>query len=200
MTKGGLHGGDPVLDLNEILTDEGEPSTSGAPQPIAPTSKPPGGAPSPPPLPKRSAAARAPAATSPPDNAAVLPSPVGRPTGDPFQEPAEPRLPRGLPEEKLDYFRTVLKQKQETLARARAIYAEREAEADQLRDAAQALRGQLQPALAEVERLKDLPAKLEQMAQQYERANARAEERESRLALADQKGASLEAEDRKSVV
>ena len=194
MTKGGPHDGDPVLDLNEILVDEGEPSASSEAQPIAPPSRPSGGPPSPPPLPKRSAALRAPSTTAQPafDNAVVLPSPVGRPTGDPFQEPAEPRLPRGLPEEKLDYFRTVLKQKQETLARARAIYAERDAEVDQLRDAAQALRGQLQAALAELERLKDLPAKLDQISQQYERANARAEERESRLALADQKAAGLE--------
>src|SRR5262249_48190143 len=152
MTKGGPHDGDPVLDLNEILVDEGEPSAAGEPEPIAPASRPSGGPPSPPPLPKRGAPARAASTSSqlpPIDHAVVLPSPVGRPMGDPFQEPAEPRLPRGLPEEKLDYFRTVLKQKQETLARARAIYAEREAEIDQLRDAAQGLRGQLQAALAE---------------------------------------------------
>src|SRR5229473_1503319 len=77
---------------------------------------------------------------------------VPRSLEDPFQEPSEPRLPHGLPEEKLEFFRVVLKQKQETLARARALYAQREAEIHSLTEAVNSVRAQMDSALAELER------------------------------------------------
>src|SRR5712692_5031763 len=77
---------------------------------------------------------------------------VPRSLEDPFQEPSEPRLPHGLPEEKLEFFRVVLKQKQETLARARALYAQREAEIHSLTEAVNSVRAQMDSALTELER------------------------------------------------
>src|SRR5712664_1117413 len=164
MTKSGSNDGNPVLDLREILGDEDEPlgPTEGIPPiptAVAPVAKaPPTASPGPPPLPtKRASAARpAPGAQGAGAPGLFIPPPLGRPSGDPFQEPVEPRLPRGLPEEKVEFFRTVLKQKQETIARARAIYAEREQEADQIREAVQALNARLEAALAESERLREL--------------------------------------------
>ena len=49
---------------------------------------------------------------------AQVPPPLPRPSGDPFGEPPESRPPRGIAlDEKLEYFRSVLKLKEETLAR-----------------------------------------------------------------------------------
>ncbi|HEX4621717.1 MAG TPA: hypothetical protein VH208_09140, partial [Myxococcaceae bacterium] len=82
----------------------------------------------------------------------VTPSGGARITGDPFKEPPEPRPPRsGSPEEKLEYFRAVLKSKEETLARGRQLFAERDAEAEKLRGMAGALKGQLDDALKQLE-------------------------------------------------
>src|SRR5215472_7519953 len=139
MPKGGPNEGDPVLDLREVLIEEDEPLVPGEAAPHGPEvpvpRPPPISSPAPPPLPpRRPPPPRGAPAGAAFDVSAPLPPPVARPGGDPFQEPPEPRLPRGLPEEKLEYFRTVLKQKQETLARARALYAEREQEADQVRE------------------------------------------------------------------
>jgi chromosome segregation ATPase len=134
-----------------------------------------------------------------------LPPPASRPAGDPFQEPAEPRLPRGLPEEKLEYFRNVLKQKQETLARARELYAEREQEADQLREAARALQAQVEATFVELDRLKDFPSRLQEMEQQFEWARTRTAQAESRAEQAEARAAGLDTdfqavvEDRKSL-
>src|SRR5262249_25729210 len=101
------------------------------------------------------------AESAPPARAVVAPPPLPsrRTTGDrrpapshaledPFQERAEPRMPHGLPEEKVEYFRVVLKQKQETLARARAVYAQREAELHSLNEAIGAARAHLDQTLA----------------------------------------------------
>jgi len=99
-----------------------------------------------------------------------------------------------LPEEKLEYFRLVLKQKQETLARARALYAEREQEADQVREAAQIIKAQLEAAYAEVDRLKDFPARLEELSQQFEWAKSTAQQSAARAGEAEAKASGLEAD------
>ncbi len=53
-------------------------------------------------------------------------------SGDPFGEAPEPRMPKSsLPEDKIDYFRTVIRQKSETLQRARDMYYELFSEAEQ---------------------------------------------------------------------
>src|SRR5271169_829779 len=80
--------------------------------------------------------------------AAQLPPPLPRPAGDPFSEPPEPRHPRGVAlDEKLEFFRTVLKQKEETLARARALYEQRDLESARLREVALALHAQAEEVL-----------------------------------------------------
>jgi chromosome segregation ATPase len=79
------------------------------------------------------------------------PLPTKRPGGgaavskpDPFQEPPQPRLPVGADlEAKLEYFRQVIRQKDEMLERARSLYLERVAEVEQLRAASTALSAEL---------------------------------------------------------
>ena len=91
----------------------------------------------PPPLPKPKAGAPAASPAPPPTPAAPAPASPPRPAGsavDPFGEGPEPRMVKGSPEEKIDYFRQVVKQKTETLTRARAMWAERNVEFDKLRD------------------------------------------------------------------
>src|SRR5262249_5550721 len=132
------------LDFGDEPVGPKSPGGGGARKsaPAAPPSGPPpvptGAAP--PPLP-RPAPARAPRPTGPQPAApgglgavAQVPPPLPRPSGDPFQEPPEPRPPRGIAlDEKLEYFRSVLKLKEETLGRARAIYEQRDLEAARLR-------------------------------------------------------------------
>lgn len=63
---------------------------------------------------------------------------------DPFGEPLEPRMSLGSAlEEKVEHFRLVLRQKAETLARARSLYEEREMELQTIRISESALRGQV---------------------------------------------------------
>ncbi len=110
-----------------------------------------------------------------------------RPVGaaDPFGEPPELRPPLGgAPEDKLEFFRAVLKQKTETLARARALYAEREAELQALRVSEATLRGQVQEAQEQLGGVKDLPAKLEQTSAALSREAARTAEAEARVTRA----------------
>jgi hypothetical protein len=79
---------------------------------------------------------------------AQVPPAAPRPSGDPFQEPPEPRPPRGIAlDEKLEYFRSVLKLKEETLTRARSVYEQRDLEAARLREVAVALKAQLDEVL-----------------------------------------------------
>jgi chromosome segregation ATPase len=53
-------------------------------------------------------------------------------SGDPFGEAPEPRMPKSsLPEDKIDYFRTIVRQKSEALQRARDMYYELISEAEQ---------------------------------------------------------------------
>src|SRR5262249_1029120 len=125
----------------------------------------------PPPLPRR-APAGAPRPTGPVQPAAPGglgavapgPPPPPRPSGDPFQEPPEPRPPRGIAlDEKLEYFRSVLKLKEETLGRARAIYEQRDLEAARLREVAMALKGQLDEMLPQLGQLRYLPDRVAQL-------------------------------------
>ena len=57
-------------------------------------------------------------------------------TGDPFEEPPEPRPPRSAaPEDRMEFLRILLRHKTETLQRARNVYAEQEAAVHGLRTA-----------------------------------------------------------------
>src|SRR5260370_36281408 len=97
--------GDPILDLREIVGEDEplvplppEASVSPASQPVYKPAPPP---PAPPPLPSRRPGqpAKVPPHTAiygappPPSPIPSIPLPSPRPPGDPFQEPAEPRLP-----------------------------------------------------------------------------------------------------------
>jgi chromosome segregation ATPase len=142
---------DPFADLRAFDDDPSRPPPLRAPPP-------------PPPLPPKLPGAR----PSSPANVVLpaplpLPSPGSRMDGDPFHEPPDPRPPRtALPDERIEFLRTVVRQKDETLARGRAIYAEREQEMQQLRVAAETLRAQLDAALKQLAPLQDLPRRLEE--------------------------------------
>ncbi len=74
----------------------------------------------------------------------AAPRPAGIPRPDPFQEPSQARLPVGAhPEAKLEYFRQVVRLKDETLERGRNLYSDRVAELEQVRAAAAALSAEL---------------------------------------------------------
>jgi hypothetical protein len=85
------------------------------------------------------------------------------PRPDPFQEPPQARLPVGeLPEAKLEFFRQVVRLKDETLDRGRTLYADRVAELEQLRPATAALS-------AELSQLKTRSTALEERAEELSR-------------------------------
>src|SRR5215218_3156649 len=114
---------------------------------------------------------------------------MARPQGsdDPFAEPPEPRMPKtGAPEEKVEFFRAVLRQKTETLARARALYADRDLEADTLRRQLEAATRTLAEAQAQLLPLKDLPQRLSEASAQLARESARAQGAEKRAAALQQ--------------
>lgn len=71
--------------------------------------------------------------------------PVGpRPTDDPFLEGADPRPPRsGLPDERLEYLRTLVKHREEALKRGRAMLNALVQEADAVRAVATRLKSKL---------------------------------------------------------
>src|SRR5262245_52721217 len=167
-----MDGDEPLLEPgpSSILP----PEPVGTPTPPPPPPLPRGGAGAPPPLPPKlpqrtgafrpaspippsgpATPARSPAAqpmpaplAGLPSSLAPLPASPARPEGDPFGEPAEARPPRsGSPDEKVEFFRHVVKQKSETLARARQVYQERDAEAEALRTLATQWRAQLETAL-----------------------------------------------------
>ena len=84
------------------------------------------------------------------------------PPGDPFQEPAEPRIPVGVDsEEKLKVFRGIMKGKDEALGRGRALYQAVDLEAQQLRAITTQMKGQLELAMVEVQRAADYPQQLQ---------------------------------------
>lgn len=147
---------DPLSDLRQSFEGDVAPS----PTPTERGSGSVRSATAPPPLPtKRSTPERKPEGIAP----ALPVAHVPRSLDDPFQEPSEPRLPHGLPEEKLEFFRVVLKQKQETLARARALYAQREAEIYSLTEAVNSARAQMDSALAELRRSQQMEVRVTQL-------------------------------------
>jgi chromosome segregation ATPase len=95
-------------------------------------------------------------------------------------------------DEKLEFFRTVVKQKEETLARARALYEQRDLESTRLREVAVALYAQAEEVLPLYGRLRELPAQLEQLNATLEAESRRAQVAEARAAQAE---ASLKATD-----
>ncbi|WP_257452532.1 coiled-coil domain-containing protein [Archangium lipolyticum] len=178
---------DPLAELRESLVEEvAGSSDSTAARPQAPSV--------PPPLPPRKASPATPAAFRPAmslpsvqgtSRSAEPPAATARPVGtaDPFSEPPEPRMPLGsAPEEKLEHFRAVVKQKTETLTRARALYEEREAELQALRVSEATLRRQLMEAREQLAGVKELPAKLEQASAALARESARTAAAEAKVA------------------
>ena len=118
---------------------------------------------------------------------AQVPPALPRPSGDPFQEPPEPRPPRGIAlDEKLEYFRSVLKLKEETLGRARAIYEQRDLEAARLREVAVALKGQLDEVLPQLGQLRYLPDRIAQLQAALEQERARADAAETQASTFEQ--------------
>lgn len=88
----------------------------------------------------------------PPLHADELP-PVGpRPADDPFLEGADPRPPRsGLPDERLEYLRTLVKNREEALKRGRAMLNSLVQEADALRAVATKLKSKLDMQLGQAQ-------------------------------------------------
>src|SRR6185295_4631148 len=184
------------------------PKGGGAPPPLPPKLPPrstgarPASVTAPTPVPKGPTHARTPTATpmaapvgNVPSSLPQIPIAVPRPDGDPFGEPPEARPPRsGSPDEKVEFFRQVVKQKSETLTRARQVYAERDAEAEQLRTLSTQLRGQLETALAQITPLRDLPERYNQAATQLEAERARADKAESELNALKEEFAAVEAD------
>ena len=128
---------------------------------------------------------------------AQVPPAVPRPSGDPFQEPPEARPPRGIAlDEKLEYFRSVLKLKEETLARARTVYEQRDLESTRLREVAVALKAQLDEVLPQLGQLRYLPARLEQLQAALEQERLRGDTAEGQASQLEQHLASSEADRR----
>ena len=158
----------------------------------------------PPPLPRRApAGGPKPPAPQPSTTAgglgavAQVPQAMPRPSGDPFQEPPEPRPPRGIAlDEKLEYFRSVLKLKEETLGRARAIYEQRDLEAARLREVAVALKAQLDEVLPQLGQLRYLPDRIAQLQAALEQERARADAGETQASTFEQQLASSDADRR----
>jgi chromosome segregation ATPase len=108
---------------------------------------------------------------------------VPRPTGsDPFQEAPEPRLPPGGdPEEKLRAFRTMVKLKDEALARGRGLYAAVDQEAQALRQVALQIKSQLEAALVEAARGAEYPQQILALKEMLEKDTIRAESAERKM-------------------
>jgi chromosome segregation ATPase len=181
---------EPVIDLKEILEEDHPPpapGSEGTPPPRAHRNVLKAAAPVPPPLPKRPGQARKAKAD------------------DPFLEPVEPRMPRGLPEQKVEYFRAVLKQKQETLARARSLYAEHEQEIEHLHQSNAELKAHFEGMEAELQHLRSLASRIQGLDGELkmerdaaQQASSRAERAEheliSRAKQAEARGEELEGE------
>lgn len=112
-----------------------------------------------------------------------LPPSVIRPTSaDPFQEPPEPRMPAGGdPEEKVKTFRTILKLKEETLARGRSLYKAVDDEAVTLRTLAGKLGGELEAALVEAARGREYPQQIQSLKEMLEKDTIRADDAEKQM-------------------
>ncbi|WP_245918763.1 hypothetical protein [Melittangium boletus] len=191
---------DPLAELRESLL---EPETATA---------------APPPLPPRRTtsvpAVRAASGTSPafrpamslpsvriPIKPSDFPEAPGRPVGaaDPFAEPAEPRLPAGASsEETIAHLRALLKQKADTLTRARTLYEDRDSELRASRIAETTLRGQLVEAQGQLVSLKVLSAQKEQSSAALTRESARTAASEAQVARLEDELRRVE-EDRKDL-
>src|SRR4051812_47225221 len=107
------------MDGDEPLLEPGPSSIVPEPGAGAPPPLPKGGGappPLPPKLPARAAKPAAPAPVAPvanlPTSLPSIPIAIPKPDGDPFGEPPEARPPRsGSPDEKVEFFRQVVKQK-----------------------------------------------------------------------------------------
>ncbi|WP_081713992.1 hypothetical protein [Cystobacter fuscus] len=152
---------DPLAELREGEGSDAEAAATAAPPPLPPR--------------RSTSVALRPAMTLP---AVRMPARPSSSTGaaDPFAEPTEPPAPpeSSLPE-RLDYFRTVLRQKVETLQRARTLFAEREAELRTVRISETTLRGQLVEAQGQIASLKTRPASKDSGAAQTRVARLEAE-------------------------
>ncbi len=124
--------------------------------------------------------AAAPSARTP---AKSLPLAVVRPQGvDPFQEAAEPRLPPGAdPEDKLKSFRLIIQQKDEALARGRALFAAVDQEAQKLREVATQLSADLRNRPAESANSSEHAEQLRHLSALLERDTIRADQAEEKL-------------------
>ena len=191
---------DPLQDLRDSLADEDDgvafpsrppavsPSAKGAPPPLPPKRSVP---PKPPPqtgevaLPKITAPlgavipAAAPASSLP----LTIPGQVMRPPpGDPFQEPPEPRLSSAAdPEDKLKFFRQVVKGKEEALARGRALYAAVDHEAISLRSVVNQLKAALDEAQGNASRYTEANEQVLALKDLLEKDTVRAEAAERKM-------------------
>ncbi len=152
---------DPLAELREGEGSDAEAAATAAPPPLPPR--------------RSTSVALRPAMTLPAVRMPVRPS-SSMEAADPFGEPTEPPAPpEGSLPERLDYFRTVLRQKVETLQRARTLYAEREAELRTVRISETTLRGQLVEAQGQIASLKTRPAQKDSGAAQARVARLEAE-------------------------
>ena len=101
-----------------------------------------------------------------------MPPPLPDPGDNPFAEQPETRMPRAAaPEEKVDFFRGIVKAKSEALARAKSLYGARVAESKRLREVIEALNGQL----SRIAPLQSLPKELDALRAQLADAERRAD-------------------------
>src|SRR6218665_1212227 len=192
---------DPLAELRESLL-EPETAVTAAPPPLPP---------------RRTVsvpAVRAASGTSPafrpamsvpsvriPIKPSDFPAAPGRPVGaaDPFADPVEPRLPPGAsPEETIAHLRAVLKQKADTLTRARTLYEDRDGELRASRIAETTLRGQIVEAQGQLVSLKVLSAQKEQSSAALTRESARTAAAEAQVARLEDELRQVE-EDRKDL-
>ena len=82
----------------------------------------------------------------------------------------------GDPEEKLKTFRTILKQKEETLARGRSLYKAVDEEAATIRSLAEKLKFQLEATQAEVSRNNEYPQQIQSLKEMLEKDTIRADD------------------------
>ena len=101
-----------------------------------------------------------------------MPPPLPDPGDNPFSEQPETRMPRAAaPEEKVDYFRGIVKAKSEALARAKSLYGARVEESQRLREVIDALNGQL----CRIAPLQSLPKEIDALKEQLADAERRAD-------------------------
>jgi hypothetical protein len=141
----------------------------------------------PPPLPS---GPRAPTAGT---NLDELPPPGVRPHEDPFLEPQDPRPPRGgLPDERIEYLRTLLKSREEAIKRGKVMLGTLAQEADTLRLVAQRLKSKLEMAQGQ-QQLNDAALANARKAAEQQLENQLHEREAAESRLEDQQRQTLEA-------